>query len=739
MARDPKYDKLFEPIQIGPKILRNRFWQVPHCNGAGSDKPGMQAEFRAMKAEGGWGAVFTEVCNINHAGDILPWVGSKLCDRGDVRNLSLMCDRIHDNGALAGVELLHSGGLAGNAESRVPTFTVSQMPHDTNFMANGRQMDKDEIKAMRREHVEGALRAREAGFDLISLFCGLGTFPIYFLYPFYNRRTDEYGGSFENRIRFTVELLEDMRSAIDDCAIGARFSIDTLDEPYGYGDLGIRAEDEGKRFIESLDHLVDFWDINIGTLNWGEDAGSSRFFEMNHQANYTRIAKQVSKKPVVNVGRFTDPDVMIEAINSGQCDIIGAARPSIADPFLPKKIEQGRFDDIRECIACNVCVSRWEQGGPPIWCTQNATSGEEYRRGWHPEKFEKAKNSDNNVLVIGAGPAGMECAMVLGKRGMRNVHLVDDHAEMGGHLRWVMTLPGLATWSRVIAYRETQISKLKNVDFIPRMQLGLDDVLEYGATIVVVATGAEWDGYGLNGTTHTPIDGVAPDAAHVLTPEQLVLAGKPAGDRVLVYDTDGYYMGVTMAELLAMGGRQVTYVTPHDTMAPYMRFTLEEQRQYQRLVELGVTIITQTLVLSAEPGRASLLQHWAGAESAIGIDTIMPVTQRNSRSGLYDQLKSDQARLEELGITGVYCIGDAWAPDMIAQAVFSGHRLAREIDSDDPATPLPFIRERRLIRSVEDDYALDSSMIRTGTGLVVSQPVGVGPPAIIAAAPLPGG
>jgi dimethylamine/trimethylamine dehydrogenase len=713
MARDPKYDKLFEPIQIGPKTLRNRFWQVPHCNGAGSDRPGMQAEFRAMKAEGGWGAVFTEVCNVNHAGDILPWVGSKLCDQGDVRNLSLMCDRIHDHGSLAGVELLHSGGLAGNAETRSPTYTVSQIPHDINFMANGRELDKADIKALRREHVEGALRAREAGFDLISLFCGLGTFPIYFLYPYYNRRTDEYGGSFENRIRFTVELLQEMREAIDDCAIGARFSIDTLEEPYGYGDQGVRAEEEGRRFIEALDDLVDFWDINIGTLNWGEDAGSSRFFKMNHQSPYTRVAKQVSKKPVSNVGRFTDPDVMLEAINSGQCDIIGAARPSIADPFLPKKIEEGRFDDIRECIACNICVSRWEQGGPPIWCTQNATSGEEYRRGWHPEKFDQAANHENDVLVVGAGPAGMECAMVLGKRGMRRVHLVDAAPELGGHLRWVTTLPGLGTWSRVTQYRASQLGKLKNVEFIPKTTLALDDVLEYGAEIVVIATGSQWDGHGLNGPTHAPIAGVEPGAAHVLTPEQLVLDGKEAGERVLVYDTDGYYMGVTMAERLAADGRKVTYVTHFDAMAPYMRFTLEEQRQYQRLVELGVEIVTQTLVLSAEPGRADLLQHWAGSESSVEFDSIMLVTQRNSRSALFDELKSDQGRLDEADINAVYCIGDAWSPGLIAQAVFSGHRLAREIDSDDPSTPLPFIRERRLVGAAEDEYALGAASIQT--------------------------
>jgi dimethylamine/trimethylamine dehydrogenase len=719
MARNPKYDILFEPIQLGPKTLPNRFWQVPHCNGAGSDKPGMQAEFRAMKAEGGWGAVFTEVCNVSHAGDILPWVGAKLCDEGDVRNLSLMCERVHDHGSLAGVELLHSGGLAGNAESRSPTYTVSQIPSDVNHMANGRELDKDEIRVLRREHVEGAKRARSAGFDLLTLFCGLGTFPIYFLYPFYNKRTDEYGGSFENRVRFTRELLEDMREAIDDCAIGCRFSIDTLEEPYGYGDLGIRADEEGKEFIATLDPLVDYWDVNIGTLNWGEDAGSSRFFQMNHQAPYSRVAKTVSAKPVSNVGRFTDPDVMIRAIISGQCDIIGAARPSIADPFLPKKIEEGRPEDIRECIACNVCVSRWEQGGPPIWCTQNATSGEEYRRGWHPERFTQAANADNDVLVVGAGPAGMECAVVLGKRGMRRVHLVDENKEMGGHLRWVTRLPGLGTWSRVTQYREGQIAKLKNVTFVPKTRLDDEGVLDYGAEIVVIATGSRWAADGMNGPSHTPIAGAHADAVHILTPEQLVVDDKPAGERVLVYDTDGYYMGVTLAERLAADGHHVTYVTHFDTIGPYLRFTLEEQRQYQRLVELGVEILPQHLLVAARPGEAQLLQLWSGQESTRAVDSTVLVTQRNSESGLYDALKTEPARLEEAGIAGVYAIGDAWAPGMIAQSVFSGHRLAREIDSPDPSVPLPFIRERRLLSAADADYALGSPAIATDGGLAV--------------------
>ncbi len=194
------------------------------------------------------------------------------------------------------------------------------------------------------------------------------------------------------------------------------------------GPISIEAKKDGARFVEYADDLVDLWDFTVGDIaEWGQNAGPSRFFEENHEKPYSGIIKpgNHTNKPVVGVGRVTNPDTMVTIVRTGQFDIIGAARPSISDPFLPKKIEEGRFDDIRECIGCNQCISRWEIGGPPMVCTQNATAGEEYRRGWHPEKFHPAANREKSVLVVGAGPAGMECAMVLGKRQMEAVHLVE--------------------------------------------------------------------------------------------------------------------------------------------------------------------------------------------------------------------------------------------------------------------------------------------------------------------------
>ncbi|MBS1883070.1 MAG: FAD-dependent oxidoreductase [Actinobacteria bacterium] len=709
MGRDPRHDVLFEPVQIGPKTMRNRFFQAAHCLGAGSDRPGFQSHFRAMKAEGGWAAVSTEYCAIGPESDDTHRVSARIWDEGDVRNLALTCEMVHAHDSLAAIELWHGGPTAPRQESRVPALGPSQAVHAFGFGSSCKEMDRDDIRRVQAQFVDAARRARAAGFDIITVhITGGGSIPHQFLLPIWNRRTDAYGGSFQNRARFSREVLEAVREAVgEECAIAARFGVDTLPEPWGWGDRGVRSEGEGLRFIEHCDDLVDLWDINIAASEWGEDAGPSRTHAQNFQRPYVETVKQHTDKPVMNVGRFTDVDAMAAMVRDGQLDIVGAARPSIADPFIPVKIEEGRIDEIRECIGCNVCISRWEIGGPPLICTQNATSGEEYRRGWHPERFEPAREQARDVLVVGAGPAGMECAIVLAKRGMRRVHLVDAEAEIGGIMRWIPQLPGLGEWARLVNYRRIQIDKLRNLTFVPETRLDAAAVREYGAEIVVLATGAEWAGDGENGFTHRPIPGADAGLPHVLTPEQVMVEGKrPPGDRVVVYDCEGYFMGVGMAELLRGEGREVTLVTPLETLAPYTEYTLEGPRLNRSLRRQGIEIVVGHSLAEIDPDGTTLSEVWEGDARRIDCEATVLVTQRNSRSALHRELKADPAALAEAGIEAVHAIGDCVAPALIAEAVFSGHRLGREIDSEDPTVALPFIRERRLLGAAESDYAL---------------------------------
>ena len=704
MARDAKYDVLFEPVRIGPKTMRNRFYQTPHCSGFGSEFPHTQAAFRGMKAEGGWALVNTEYCSIHPESDDRPNIQARLWDESDVRNLSLMCDQVHQHDSLAGVELNFSGPQHTGYETRQPARGVSQIPTPRWGWRSVScyEMDKHDIRELQGFYVDAAKRARDAGFDLILVY-GAETIglPQQFLLPYFNQRTDEYGGSFENRARFFREVLELVREAVgDECAVAARFTIDTLSDD----DLGTRVEEDGVRFIEHVDHLVDLWDVQCGPPHLAEptdDVPPSRARPENYHRQWVEKIRPHTSKPIVGVGRFTNPDTMVEVIRSGQLDIIGAARPSIADPFLPKKIEEGRPDEIRECIGCNICLSRFVQGGGRLVCTQNATSGEEYRRGWHPEKFTRATNADNDVLVVGAGPAGMECAIVLGKRGMRRVHLVDAAPELGGAMRWIPQLPGLGEWSRVVNYRRIQIDKLRNIQFVPKTRLDAADVLEYGAELVIVATGSRWASDGMNMWTRKPIPGVDASLPHCLTPEQIMAEGKePPDGPVVVFDADGYYMGVSLAEKFALEGRKVTLVTPFPTSGPFLAFTAEAAFVHRMLDRRHVDVVVDHVLTSVAPGRVQGKSLYREEPLTWDAQSVVLVTHRVS-DRLYQDLRADPDALEHEEISGVYRAGDCVEPRLVADAVFDGHRLARDIDTDDPSTFPPFTRENLKLSPAE--------------------------------------
>jgi dimethylamine/trimethylamine dehydrogenase len=644
---DARHAILFEPVVIGPKTLPNRFYQVPHASGFGSVRPRTQAAFRAIKAEGGWGGVCVEYAPIAADTDDTPAVAADIWDEADARALGLAAEAIHAHGALAGLELYHGGASAPNGTSRLVRMAPSQIVSERQWGGLAKEMTADDIARLQRDWVRAARHAADAGFDIVYVYGAHGYLMTQFLSTVLNLRTDGYGGSLANRGRFWLETLAAVRAEIGgECAVATRIALHGDSGVPGAETLpGIEADDM-LALVGMADDLVDMWDVTVGS--WPEDSGTSRYYPEGHERRWARRMREATAKRVVAVGRYTSPDLMAQVIASGEADLIGSARQAIADPFLPRKIAEGQLDEIRECTGSNVCILR-EETFNQIGCVQNATAGEEYRRGWHPEKFTPAAGADRPVLVVGAGPAGMECAVVLAK------------------------LPG--------------------VEVITGRRLRAADVLEYGAELVVIATGSSWRGDGVQPGYPGPMPGADPSLPHVLTPEQVAAGKRPPGPRVVVYDADGYYVAPGIAELLAADGYEVTAVTTFAVLSPLSDQTLEGDMLRAHLHRAGVRVQHATTITEIAPGQVRGHDRYGDPWSA-GCDGVVLVTQQASDDGLYLELFGDPAALEAAGISAVYRIGDAVAPRLLSEAVFDGHRLGREIDSPDPATPLPYRRER---------------------------------------------
>ncbi len=667
MSGADEYSVLFEPVKIGPVTARNRFYQVPHCNGLGHLRPQAEAAMRAMKAEGGWAVVSTQEAEIHPTSDLSPYSENRIWDDQDIPALRLITNSIHEKGSLAAIQLAHNGHHAQNHLTRAPLLAPSELVLQTPYPKQARAMDKADIREFRKWHRAAARRSREAGFDIVYVYAGHHmTLPHHFLLPQFNDRTDEYGGSLENRVRLTRELLEETKEEVgDDCAIALRFAVDEM-----LGSEGMQAQEEGRAVVELLAELPDLWDVNVA--DWSNDSATTRFEPRDgFQTSYIEFVKQVTSKPVVGVGRLTSPDLMASLVRKGILDFIGAARPSIADPFLPNKIREDRIEEIRECIGCNICVSS-DSLGVPIRCTQNPTMGEEWRRKWHPEIIERRVNEEA-ALVVGSGPAGLECAMQLARRGYE-VTLAEAKQEFGGRVMQEAALTGLSAWKRVTDHRIYDLQQRGNVQLFTDSRLSASEVIELGIPNVFVATGAKWrrDGRGKS-AFHGVSIGLG---SQIFTPDDIVAGVMPQDGPIVVYDDDQAYLGGALADHLAQVGREVVFVTPASIVSPFTELTLEQTKVQRSLLEKGVRLNLSQTLAGVAPGQATLQCVYTGRENSIECSSVVLVTQRMRETTLYDELSG----LTASPLKTLELIGDAANPGLIADAVYSGHMAARNFE-----------------------------------------------------------
>ena len=624
---------------------------------------------REMKAEGGWGVVCMQLAEIDPTSDISNLPMEKFWDDTDIKSHALLVERIKRHGALTAIELAHTGIRARNMDTGTPVLGPSSMrilkPQNP---IQSKAMDKQDIKAFRESHKRAVHRAKQAGYDMVYVYAAHDAALVWhFLNPMYNHRTDEYGGSFENRLRLLREVLEDtMEAAAGDVAVAVRIPAHDFKSgsPLTY-------DNEARAVIESLAELPDLWDVNVA--GWPRDSGTSRFDDEGHQEKYTSYVKQVTTKPVVGVGRYASADAMARLVKKGVFDLIGASRPSIADPFLPKKIKEGRIDDIRECIGCNVCVAS-DAYSVPLMCTQNPTISQEWRRGWHPENIPAAPKKES-TLIIGSGPAGLECALTLAKAG-HQVTVAERESEFGGRVLEESALRGLAAWGRVKDYRLYQLRQMGNVSLYAESEIAAADVAGFGADNVVVATGSIWRDDGAGATTFKAIEGFAGNA---LTPDD-VMAGAEISGPVVIYDDDHYYMGNVLAGHLAAKGHEVHLVCPLPSIAEWMGYTLESPRVLDDMVELGVHMHPNTTVSRWNGSALEVARADTGQElPQIAGAHLIAVGARLPTDDLLSKLREDPALAD--CVSG---IGDCLAPGIIQAAVFSGHAEARRLIGDVP-------------------------------------------------------
>ena len=660
--RDPRYDCLFEPIRLGPVTARNRFYQVPHCSGMGWKRPRMLAAMRGVKAEGGWGVVCTEYCSVHPTSDDGAYPFARLWAADDIRDNALMTEAVHAHGALAGVELWLGGSFIANLDTRLPPLGVISRPPtnaDVHHPVQSRRLDKSDIADIRQWQATAARRAVEAGFDIVYVYATHGYLLSEFLNADTNDRTDEYGGSLENRFRIVRELIEVTRDAVaGKAAVAVRYAADMAD-PESFDAFGAMAD------------LPDLWDLTIH--DYDVEMGVSRFTREAALQEHVRQARAMTTKPVVAVGRFTSPDTMARVIREGTQDLIGAARPSIADPFLPKKIEEGRIEDIRECIGCNICYAH-NSLGVPIRCTQNPTMGEEHRRGWHPERVPRISATERErMLVVGAGPAGLEAARALGARGY-SVMLAEATRELGGRVTRESRLPGLSEWVRVRDWRVGQIDKMPNVEVFRESRMTDDDILEVGADHVLVATGSHWTTDGVGRARNLPFD-VA--AGSVVVGADSVLAGAetPSGQAV-IFDDDHYYLGAVIALVLRARGNAVTLVTPAGRAGQWSGYTNEQYASIRAMLHAGVEIVTNRVVDRIAPDGVTASCVFSGRQQDIDADWVLPLTRREPRDVLYYAVRAAISENRTGAPKTVTRIGDCLAPGTIAAAVYGAYRAA---------------------------------------------------------------
>jgi 2,4-dienoyl-CoA reductase-like NADH-dependent reductase (Old Yellow Enzyme family) len=647
------FPHLLSPLTVGGVQIRNRAFSTAHGTGfgAGGAITDRHIEYHRARAHGGIGLIVLEATSVDDSPIGVGTGGANLRNTGEevIPQYRRIAAAVHAEGAKLFCMLSHSGrnttmgrdGQPPVAPSPIPMDRTRDIPHE---------LEPDEIATIVRNFGAAASRCRAGGLDGVELSFTHGNLVQEFLSPASNKRTDEYGGSEANRLRFAREVLEACRAAVGpDFVLGIRYSADEL-VPDGYHLA------DGIRYAQQMVAWgrLDFVDVSAGTNSsmWSRSIHyptiSSGPRPLVPFAKAIRAALDV---PVFCIGKIADPADAEAIVAAGEADMVGMTRAHIAEPAIIRKLLEGRAEDIRICFHGNeACFSRQQRVGD-ITCVYNPRTGREHA-------WERLQPTDKpkSVLVVGGGPAGLEAARVAARRG-HDVVLHERSDGLGGQVRLLARTPYRQDYLQIVTWLERQARRAGTLVRL-NSELGAEDALTLNPDVVIVATGAA--------DARPDVPGA--DLPGVFTARE-VLAGANLGRRVVIGDWDGRHMAMSVAEALAQRGHAVEIVTS----AFYVGMDIDLltwRPAYERLQKLGVRLTPLEEIIALRPGEM-VTQRIDQSERTIEADSIVLCSKGRAERGLYRALKG---RVPEL-----HAVGDCWSPRQIEQAVYEGARAARMI------------------------------------------------------------
>jgi 2,4-dienoyl-CoA reductase-like NADH-dependent reductase (Old Yellow Enzyme family)/thioredoxin reductase len=638
----------------------------------------MATDYYEERAKGGVGLIIIGGTHVHPSSIMAPLLMPQLFDDRQIEPLSKIADAVHKHGCKLAIQLWHSGVRGFPGYKQAPgydpdatwyTVSPSQVPlGEFPGASTPKELNEDEIQELIEAYGSAAKRAIAAGLDGVELHLSHGYLPWQFLSPLYNKRSDRWGGSYENRLRFPLEVLRSMRSAVgDEPFVGYRINSTS----FWPGDLEI--EDVCK-IVPDIEQgaEIDYVDVSAGVHH--SFIHTPMEFKGGWERGYARQIREVSNKPVLAVGRITTPDVAEALLEAGDADAICLARQLFTDPYWAKKAEEGQADDIRTCVAANLCWKSVSQGGR-IQCVYNPTIGRESTWG---EGTLKKSQAPKKALVIGGGPAGLEYARVAAARG-HTVTVLEGKSELGGHVRLQSLLPSRSEFGEIARWLADQATKNGaelRID-TPVSEADLNNLLQNERPDhVVLATGSSVCNDGFQGWTGESLSGWESGNCigwdEVLTALSRPTGASFPGDVVVIDDMCDVVAPLTAVALTKAGANSVTLLTRWPMVGMETILDVYLDWILPKLYESGVTMLCDHFVRRITDAKLEIYNvHHEKEESELVADWIVMATGRRSVTDLLEPLK-------KMGIS-VEAIGDAVAPRSTYEAVYEGHRQARKL------------------------------------------------------------